>query len=102
MAVPLCTNNGEGLIRKKPAAYISVQDHRQPPIRSQGNGVVITTQTLEDHVDPYHPMNVAHRGDRVARRYGSPVVYEGRLDTASVENVVQLWLDIMARGTKHR
>lgn len=101
MAVPLCTNNGEGLIRKKAAAYVSVQDHRQPPIRPQGNGVVITTQELEDHVDPYHPMSVAHTGDPVARRYGAPVVYEGRLDTASTAYVVQLWLDVMGRGTKN-
>ncbi len=102
MAVPLYTYNGEGLVRKKPAAYVSVQDHRQAPIEPQGNGVVITTQTLEDHVDPYHPLSVAHTGGPVARRYGSPVVYEGRLDSVSTDYVVELWLDIMYQGTRRK
>jgi hypothetical protein len=100
MAVPLYTFNGDGMVRKKPAAYVSVQDHRQARIKPQGNGAVITTQMLEDHVDPYHPLSVAHTGGPVARRYGSPVVYEGRLDSASTAYVVKLWLDIMYRGTK--
>jgi len=92
--------NGEGLIRKDPAAYVSVQDHRQQPIKPQGNGVVITTLELEDHVDPYHPLSAAHTGRAVFRPYGLPVVYEGRLDAASTEYVVQLWLDTMRSGTR--
>lgn len=37
MAVPLYTFNGDGMVRKKPAAYVSVQARIKP----QGNGAVI-------------------------------------------------------------
>ena len=94
IALPLFTNSGNGLGKKRAKdEWVSLRDHRsQGAFEKLSIHDPIVTKELYDRVPLYRTNTVCHLAYPVARKFDHPATMEGRLDERSTKHLVELYL----------
>ncbi|KAL9002652.1 MAG: hypothetical protein Q9188_004432 [Gyalolechia gomerana] len=92
-AIPLFTHNGKGLVNKNaPEEFVSIRDHRtkeETPRLSTHKP--LKTATMNNGIELYSNKSTAHITYALPRKYDIPIVKEGELLKASLNNLIYLF-----------